>query len=115
MYRYIQIGSDEGFSQTLPEARIINEIKVIPSCVTDERHGFKNTPDIPWFRLNIAQCDAQGNYVTNRLPDNDDNTANMVELICEDKGNDVSRAFYKSLAGIIAESLGWVVIHEIDD
>lgn len=108
MYRYIQIGSDENFSQTCPAIRVLNQIKAIPDCIEDDHHGFKNAAGTPWFRINIARCDEYGNYVTG--PSHEEDFANMVELICEDKGGVQSQEYYTQFAQHIAARIGWAII-----
>lgn len=108
MYRYIQIGSDSRFSETLPRERLANLLKALPECILDTRHSFKNAEGLPWFRINIGVCDADGNYAC--MPDQEMELANMVELICEDKGDDFSEGNFNNLAQRIARGLGWRIV-----
>ena len=105
MYRYIQIGSDDSFSHSLPRERLVNVMKSLPECVVDTRHSFKNAEGLPWFRINIGICDAEGNYAAN--PAEISESMNMVELICAERGDQKTREFFDQFAGRISNALGW--------
>lgn len=110
MYRYIQIASDSTFSTYLPATEIAGAIAACSECIPDNDHAFKNSASLPWFRINAARCDTDGNYPGARLQD--DQTANMVELICEAKGDQKSADICTGLAERIALALGWQIISD---
>lgn len=112
MYHYIQIGSDARFSQSLKRKRIINTLRSFPELEEDQRHGFKNSGDTPWLRINFAMCDTDGNYPGK--PSTDSEKANMVELICLDRGDQKSMSFYNNVANRIAEALNWTIVEDND-
>ncbi|MCA9177379.1 MAG: hypothetical protein KDB14_23000 [Planctomycetales bacterium] len=62
MYRYIQIGSDAHYSQSLPGERIENTLRALPEIAADNLHQFRNSDAAPWFRINISNCDANENH-----------------------------------------------------
>lgn len=96
MYRYIQIASDSTFSTHLPINQIAGAIAAFSECIPDHPHAFKNSAGRPWFRIYVARYDADGNYPGTHLQD--DQTANMVELICEAKGDQKSADICTGLA-----------------
>ena len=110
VYRYIQIGSDHGYSQSLPRERIETRLRAIPDVSVDRLHGFRNGDTTPWFRINTGTCDADGNYPVGN--DQTNSMANMVELICANQGDDASLTFYQDLADGIADALGWVIVED---
>ena len=112
MYRYIQIANDPAFSKHLPATQIAGAIAARSECIPDRHHAFKNSAGLPWFRINVTRCDSEGNYPGARTQD--DKVANMVELICEDKGEQSARAFYDELAQAISADLEWKVINHDD-
>jgi len=106
MYHYIQIGHDNGFSQSLSRLRIENTLRTLPELMPDMHHGFKNADNMPWLRINIGTCDANGNYSNASLADK----ANMVELICLDRGDPSARNLYQNLVARIASLLSWTIV-----
>ena len=110
MYRYIQIASDSVFSTQQPVRQIMGAIAACSECIPDHHHAFKNSAGLPWFRINVARCDTDGNYSAARLQD--DQSASMVELICEDKGDQTTAALCTGLAGRIAQALGWQIVSD---
>lgn len=108
MHRYIQIGSDAGYSRSLPRQQIENRLRGFPEIVADSLHGFKNSDSAPWFRINVGVCDSCGNYPA-RLPRND-GTANMIELICAETAHPVADNYFTGLAETIAGQLGWIIV-----
>lgn len=110
MYRYIQIGSDNGYSQSLPRERVESGLRAISEVSVDRLHGFRNSDTAPWFRINTGTCDANGNYPAGNAQTNP--TANMVELICANPGDAASLKFYRDLATSIAEALSWVIVED---
>ena len=58
----------------------------------------------------MARCDTDGNNPGIRSQD--DQSANMVELICEDKGDQTTAALCTGLAGRIAQALGWQIVSD---
>ena len=110
MYRYIQIGSDAGYSQSLPRERIENRLRAYSEVAVDSLHGFRNGDTAPWFRINTGTCDANGNYPAGNAQIG--SMANMIELICANKGDAASLKFYQDLAGRIADDLGWVIVED---
>lgn len=108
MYRYIQIGSDARFSQSLGRERIINTLRSFSEIEEDKRHCFKNSGGTPWLRINISICDPDGNYPGMSAPDSEQ--ANMVELICLDKGDEKTWCYYQEFANAIATRINWRII-----
>ncbi|MEZ5986141.1 MAG: hypothetical protein R3B94_09335 [Hyphomonas sp.] len=110
MYRYIQIGSDAAYSQSLPRERIGNSLRAFSEVMADRLHGFKNSDTTPWFRINIGSCDANGNYPAGRAQNGA--MANMIELIYGNAGDAASLKFYQDLADRIAEAVGWNIVED---
>lgn len=110
VYRYIQIGSDNGYSQSLPRERIEARLRAIPDVSVDRLHGFRNGDTAPWFRINTGTCDANGNYPAGNAQTK--STANMVELICANPGDAASLKFYRDLAHRIANDVGWIIVED---
>lgn len=110
MYRYIQIGTDDAYSQSLSVSRITAVLRAMIEIEEDNLHGFKNNDGSPWFRINIANCDADGNYPAGLRQDND--IANMVEIIAMDKGDEERESDYTEFARRIAVALNWQIISD---
>lgn len=111
MYRYINIAADQAYSKLLPTKQIRNILKSVPECEEDDHHWFRNRSDFPWFRINVATCDAEGNYSVSSF---ESETANLVELICEDKGDQATQAWFEDMASRISSALNWTIISEIE-
>ncbi len=109
MYRYIQIASDSIFSTQQPIRQIVGVIAACSECIPDHHHAFKNSAGQPWFRINVARCDTDGNYPAACLQD--DQSASMVE-ICEDKGDQTTADLCTGLARRIALALGWQIVSD---
>jgi len=110
MYRYIQISSDSNFSTHQPVRQIVGAIAACSECTPDNDLAFKNSAGQPWFRINVARCDTDGNYPAARSQD--DQSANIVELICEDKGDQTTADLCTGLAGRIAQALAWQIVSD---
>lgn len=110
LYRYIQIGSDTGYSQSVPREQIEIRLRAIPDVSVDHLHGFRNSDTAPWFRINTGTCDANGNYPAGNAQTK--STANMVELICANRGDAASLKFYRDLADRIVDAVGWIIVED---
>jgi hypothetical protein len=105
MSRYLTIRSDPQYSREAATGPLTEFLGTLPELAATNRMEFRNAPGSPWVCVVLARADGSGNYATEDrwLP-----AVNVVELVCGDGDEE----WYVSLAGRVAQFLGWEAVEE---
>ena len=110
MYLYINIRGDSKYSVKAPVSLISSVLnsRIELSQGDNEGNTYVNSSKFSWLLVSIINCDSRGCYPANLSQDS--KTANLVEFICRDNGDDKSKMQYMELAKCIAEELKWEAV-----
>jgi hypothetical protein len=98
---YLTIRSDAFYTEATDADRLVDFLRNLPGLDQVKPRSFANQSDRPWLLIQLAECDWRGNYQVTEVVQP---TINVVELICSQNGD---QGWYESLAGQIAQFLGW--------
>ncbi|MFD1711724.1 hypothetical protein FVQ98_15330 [Ottowia sp. GY511] len=106
---YLTLRGAPDYSHHAPAAPLVAFLAALPELRQTAPAHFASTEGQPWVCVILASCDATGGYASNEEALT---RVNVVELVCSDTENAL---WYESLAGRIADFLGWSVFDDHAD